>query len=146
MNTRRVASSAIAIVVVILVGLVGYKYGTKKVVIENSDANAKQAAVGFVNALVDGDVDKTYSLGSTAYQAKNTKDHVKSVSDTLKSDDPEFSDEEIFFGKDQTTNQALYLASVSNLPSNAYGRTTGNFVIRLVVQDGAWKVDSSQVY
>lgn len=137
---------AIVVIVFVVTGLVGYKFGTKKVVIENSDTKAKTAAAEFVDALVAGNVDKTYQLGSTAYQARNTKERVKTIADSLKSENPQVSDEEIFFGKDQATNQAIYLSSVSNLPPNSYNRTTGNFVIRLVVEDGAWKVDSSQVY
>jgi hypothetical protein len=146
MDAKRIVGGVIAVVVLVLVGVVSYKYGTKKVVVENSDGVAKQAAAEFVDALVKGEVDETYELGSTAYQAKNSKERVKEISDSLKSDKPQVADEEIFFGKDQATNQAIYLSSVSNLPANSYGRTTGNFVIRLVVQDGTWKVDSSQVF
>lgn len=146
MNKKKVLGVIIAVVVLVVTGLVAYKYGTKQGVVENSDATAKSAAADFVDALVKGDVDKTYSLGSTAYQARNTKERVKSIADSLKSDSPQVSDEEMFFGKDQATNQAIYLSSVSNLPPNSYNRTTGNFVIRLVVEDGTWKVDSSQVY
>ncbi len=146
MDIKRIVGGVIAVVVLILTGVVSYKYGTKKVVVENSDGVAKQAAADFVDALVKGDVDKTYEFGTTAYQAKNTKERVKAISDSLKSDQPQISNEEIFFGKDQATNQAIYLSSVGNLPANTYGRTTGNFVIRLVVQNGTWKVDSSQVF
>ena len=146
MFTKKVLTAVVLLVVFVVSILVSYQYGTKKNVVENSDQSAKTTAVGFVNALVKGDVDATYEFGSTAYQARNTKDRVKTISDSLKSENAQISDEEIFFGKDQATNQAIYLSSVSNLPPNSYNRTTGNFVIRMVVEEGKWKVDSSQIY
>lgn len=146
MNAKKIISGLVVVILILVTGLVSYGYGTKKVVVEDSDTKAKQTAVDFINALVKGNVDNTYTLATTAYQAKNTKERVKAISDSLKSNNPIIADEEIFFGKDQATNKAIYLSSVSNLPQNSYDRTTGNFVIRLVVEDGAWKVDSSQVY
>jgi|GEM_PF-3886252 len=146
MNSKRILTAITVAVLIAVTGIVSYRFGVSKVVVENSDATAKKAASSFVDALVKGDIDKTYAYGTTAYQARNTKERIKTISDSLKSDKPQVSDEEIFFGKDQATNQAIYLSSVSNLPPNSYNRTTGNFVVRLVVQDGTWKVDSSQVY
>lgn len=145
-NKNRIVTIVVSVIVIVVAVFIGYRLGIKKNTIQDSDAKAKQAAVGFVGAITKGDVDATYALGSKSYQAKNTKERVKDIADTLKSDNPQIADEEIFFGKDQTTNQAIYLSSINNLPPNSYNRTTGNFVIRLVVEDGQWKVDSAQVY
>lgn len=146
MNAKKIISGVIVLVVVVVTGLVAYNYGSNKMVVRNSDQKARKAASSFIEALVKGDVEETYKLGSTSYQAKNTKERVKAISDSLKTDKPQISEEEIFFGQDQASNSAIYLSSVGNLPPNSFDRTTGNFVIRLVVEDGKWKVDSSQVY
>lgn len=146
MDAKKIISGLIIAVIVVVTGIVAYNYGSNRVVVRNSDQKAKQAASGFIDALVKGNVDETYSFGSTAYQAKNTKERVKAISDSLKSDKPQVAEEEIFFGQDEASNSAIYLSSVSNLPPNSFDRTTGNFVVRLTVEGGKWKVDSLQVY
>jgi hypothetical protein len=146
MDTKKIISGLIVVVLLAVTGIASYNYGASKVTVDGSDGKASAAASAFIDALVKGDVDQTYDLGTTAYQAKNSKERIKAISTSLKTDKPQISEEEVFFGKDQATNKAIYLSTVGNLPPNSFNRTTGNFVIRLVVQDGKWKVDSSQVY
>lgn len=132
----------VAVVAVVAAGgfILGKSYA------KPSEAAVQESANAFVTALISGDVEKTYSSASSSYQARNTKEYVKTVSDTLKADNPIIGNEEVFFGAGTSSNEALYLNSVSNLPRNDINSDEGNFVIRLVKEDGKWKVDSSQVY
>lgn len=135
---------ALVAVTAVLIGTVGFMAGKSKGA--GNSAAVQEAAVSFVNALVSGDVDGTYNSASKTYQARNTKEYVQTISETLRSDSPQISNEEVFFGSGDSKNQAIYLNSVGNLPRNDINSSEGNFVIRLVKEDGKWKVDSSQVY
>ena len=131
-------------VVALIIGAAGFAFG--KSFTKPNEAAVKESANAFVTALISGDVDTTYASASSSYQARNTKDYVKTVANSLKADNPAISNEEVFFGAGASSNQALYLNSVSNLPRNDINSDEGNFVIRLVKEGGEWKVDSSQVY
>jgi uncharacterized protein YxeA len=139
-NTRWVVIAAVAVVI----GAAGFVAG--KASTAGNTASVQESAEAFVSSLVSGDVDATYDQASKAYQARNTKEYVKSVADSLKSDNPVIENEEVFFGSGDQKDQAIYLNTVDNLPRSDINSTKGNFVIRLVKEGGEWKVDSSQVY
>ena len=142
---EKIKAWSVVVVVALVVGLVGFFIG-KNTSSSLDTSGVKTSANSFVNDLVKGNVDGTYSRGSTNYQAKNTKDYVKTVSDSLKSKNPIIKDEQIFFGTGETKNEALYLNTVENLPRTDVNSTKGSFVIRLIKEGDSWKVDSSQVY
>lgn len=131
-------------VAALIIGVGGVLLG--KSMATPDSAAVQESAEAFVNSLVSGDVDGTYNNASSTYQARNTKEYVRTISETLRADNPEISNEEVFFGTGDSKDEALYLNTVKNLPRTDINSDEGNFVIRLVKEDGKWKVDSSQVY
>src|SRR5574338_332792 len=130
--------------VVLLIGIVVGYFGATLIGPSRNGNNIKSVADNYITALTKGDVDASYKLTSTVFQGRNTKDFVKQISETVRTDNPKFSDVKVFFGSDDQKDQAIYLATVDNLPKSALGRTSGNFVVRLVKEGGSWKIDSSQ--
>lgn len=136
---------AIVVVILLVVGLAGFMIGRMGGGGGNvADINSQGAE--FIQALVSGDVDKTYELGSSDYQANNTAEYIATVSETLGSDSPEVNKEEVFFGAGDAKDHAIYLAEVDNLARNDVGSTTGNFVLRFIKEGNQLKVDSAQIY
>ncbi len=133
-------------VVVLVIGLIGGYFINNLRGNGNNGKDVKDVSSKFIQSITKGDIDGTYAAGSAVYQARNSKDYIKKVSESVKSDTVKIDAEEVYFGSGDNSKEAIYLATANNLPKNSLGNTFGNFVIRLVQEDGTWKVDSSQVY
>ena len=144
MNKMRVL---ISVVVLVIMAGFGFLIGSKA-----NDGGASKTAelqgvsTAYISALTSGDADKAYDLSSEVMQGRNKIQSVKEFSDRVKSDKAEIKNPELYIKSDKKANQAIYLATVTNLPKSEMGRTEANFVIRLIYEDGSWKIDSSQMY
>ena len=146
MNTRRIIGIIAAVALVLLTGFVGYQLGVRSAEQASSSKDAKAVAAGFVTALTAGQVSQAYEYGSAFYKSKNTQASIQAVSDKLTTDNVKISDEEFYLGRDSVSGQAFYLALVDNLPeSTVTGKTSANFIVKLVFEEGVWRVDSLQV-
>ncbi len=148
MNTsmKRIIGLIAVGVMLALTGLIGYKVGTNNTQAVASTNSAKEVAASFVSAMTSGNTTRAYGLGSAFYKAKNKPEDLQAITDKLSADNVKISDEELYFGRDNVEGQAIYLAVVDNLPrSSVSGKTTGNFIVRLVYEGGFWRVDSLQV-
>ncbi len=147
MNKKRILSVVVGLALVFLVGFVGYQLGVSNTEKATNSKTAKTVAAGFIASLTSGDVAQARAAGSSYYRAQNTVDALQAASDKLASDNIKISEEEIYFGRDTVSGQAIYTAKVDNLPaSEKTGSTAGDFVVRMVYEDGFWKVDSLKVY
>lgn len=133
----------IVVVAMIVAGLGGYAIGR----IGSSDGagDVTQVSQSFIESLAEGDVESTYSYISESFQARNGKDYIEGIAKSVKTDNLDISEEEVFVGSGDTKNDAIYLNTVENLPEKD-GNTKGSFIIRLVNESGEWKVDSAQIF
>ncbi len=146
MNTRRIIGIIAAVALVLLTGFIGYQLGLRSAEQASSSKDAKAVAAGFVTAMTSGQVSQAYEYGSAFYKSKNTQASIQDVSDKLTADGVKISNEEFYLGRDSVSGQAFYLALVDNLPpSTTTGKTTANFIVKLVFEEGVWRVDSLQV-
>ena len=102
---------------------------------------AAVVASKFVKNLTAGDNDAAYSLTSKNLQSKQTKEQFVVDMPGLKADKPEFVAPQVA----RLKGTILYTQSVNNLPPTTSGKTTGDFYIGVVKEDGAWKVDTASV-
>lgn len=146
MNTRRIVGIVAAVALVLLTGFIGYQIGLRGSEKANSSKDAKAIAAGFVTAMTRGQVSQAYELGSAFYKSKNTPESIQAVSEKISTEDVKISNEEFYLGRGSVSGQAFYLALVDNLPpSTTTGKTNANFIVKLVFEDGVWRVDSLQV-
>lgn len=134
----------IGVIVVLFIAIAGYLIGSsgKSSGGENEITEVSQS---FIKSITKGDVDGTYNYISEAFQARNGKEYIEGVSNSVKTDSPVITEEEVFIGSGDTRNDAIYLTTVTNLPKKD-NSTTGSFIIRLVLESGEWKIDSAQIY
>lgn len=153
MNTT--AKRIIGIVAIVAIGALacsfsyqaGSKSATQRAAVQAASAQqAKEVASNFITAITAGRATQALSYGSAFYKTKNTTEDLQAVSDKIATDNVKIVQAELYPGQGDVTGQAIYLASVDNLPkSSVTGTTTGSFVVRLVFEDGIWRVDSMQV-
>ncbi len=146
MHTKR--TLLITLASIALLGLAGF--GIYRLATSNRQSNPsvkqpKEVAASFVVAMTTAELAQAYDYGSVSYKSKNTPENVEKFSDTIRSDDAKISSEEFYIGTSDAAKSAIYLATVDNLPPGSTGSTTGKFIVRLVNENGAWKVDSLEV-
>ena len=112
----------------------------------NNTAEIASVPLAYINGLTSGSPEKAYELSSEVLKGRNSIEVIREISKTVKSDKAEIVNPELYINSEADSNSAIYFANVKNLPKSAMGRTEAAFVIRLVKEDGVWKVDSSQVY
>lgn len=146
MNTRRIIGIIAAAALVLLTGFIGYQLGLRSVEQTSSSNEARSVAAGFVTAITNSQVSQAYDYGSAYYKSKNTQASIQAVSDKLTTENVKISNEEFYLGRDSVAGQGFYLALVENLPpSTTTGKTTANFIVKLIFEEGVWRVDSLQV-
>lgn len=145
-NLKRILGIIAVLALLALVGFFGYQMGAKSANHASSSKQAKEVAASYITAITSGEITRAYGYGSAFYKAKNKPADLQSVADKLASEDIKIANEEFYLGTDGVSGQAIYLALVDNLPRSAKtGSTSGNFVVRLVLENGVWRVDSMQV-
>lgn len=132
---------------VVLLGLlsVGIYYAATKSTTTTAREQPKEVGAAFILALTNAELSKTREFGSSFYKSKNTLDNIEKFSDSVRSDDVKISNEELYLGTGDDRNKAIYLALADGLPPSSSGSKSGTFVVRLVNEDGLWKVDSLEV-
>lgn len=145
MNTKRIVIIAATVVVLALAGFGIYKLANSSSKTDLAAKQPKEVAANFVVAMTTAELAQAYDYGSAFYKAKNTPESVEKFSDTVRSDDAKISGEELYMGTNDASDKAIYLALVDNLPPSSTGSTSANFIVRLVNEDGGWKVDSLEV-
>lgn len=145
MNTKRILTIIATVATLALVGFGIYQLTGSRTASDPSAKQPKEVAAKFVVALTTADLAQAYDYGSAFYKAKNTPASVEKFSDTVRSDDAKISGEELYLGTNDAKDKAIYLALVDNLPPSSTGSTSGSFIVRLVNEDGGWKVDSLEV-
>lgn len=145
MNTKRILTILATVAVLSLVGFGIYRFTSSRTESDPSANQPKEVAAKFVVAMTTAELAQAYDYGSAFYKAKNTPETVEKFSDTIRSDDAKISGEELYKGVNDASDKAIYLALVDNLPPSSTGSTSANFIVRLVNEDGGWKVDSLEV-
>ena len=146
MTTRRIIAVVSTLALVLLTAFVAYQLGVKNTRAVESTNSAQETAASFVNSMAAGQISEAYAYGSELYKANNTPDSVKAFSKSVASDGDKLSEEEVYIGRNKAAGQAIYSAKAENLPpSSTTGSTTGTIVVRMVYENGAWKVDSLEV-
>lgn len=145
MNKKRILIALAALAALVLVGFGIYKVATSSTQSDTSAKQPKEVAANFVIAITSSELAQAYEYGSAFYKAKNTPASVEKFSDSIRSDDAKISGEELYLGKNDASDKAIYLALVDNLPPSSTGSTSANFIVRLVNENGGWKVDSLEV-
>lgn len=142
MNNRIIL--IIGVTLLLIAGITGYFVG-KSDSRQTSATDIATVSESFIVSLTKGDIDSTYGKISTSFQARNGKGYIEDVAKSVKTDSPNITEQEVFVGSGLTKNDAIYLATVTNLPKQD-DSTSGSFIIRLVNEEGKWKVDSAQIY
>jgi hypothetical protein len=145
MNTKRILIVGATIAILVLAGFGIYRLTTSGAESDPSISQPKEVAAKFVVAMTTSELAQAYDYGSAFYKAKNTPESIEKFSDTIRSDDAKISGEELYKGVNDASDKAIYLALVDNLPPSSTGITSANFIVRLVNEDGGWKVDSLEV-
>jgi len=145
MNTKRILIILATIITLSLVGFGIYRFTASNTQSSTVAKQPKEVAANFVVAMTTAELAQAYDYGSAFYKAKNTPESVEKFSDTIRSDDAKISGEELYLGTNDASDKAIYLALVDNLPPSSTGSTSANFIVRLVNEDGGWRVDSLEV-
>ncbi len=145
MTTRRIIVIVTALTLTLLAVYFGYQFATRNGETTEASTSAKLVARDFVTAITQGQDDKVYSLGTERYKAVNTREAIKSFSATVISDNVRILNEAVQYDHSQVSSQAVYSATVDNLPPSRTGSLRGTFVVRMVYEQGAWRVDSLKV-
>lgn len=136
---------AAATAVILGVTCFGLYYVLSSNASKNTVQPPRETAAAFITAITSGEVASAYEYGTSFYKSKNTPQTIETFSDSVRSDNIKISNEELYMGVNDASNQAIYLAFIENLPPSSIGSTTGTFVVRLAKEDGKWKVDSMEV-
>jgi hypothetical protein len=130
-----------ALIVVVALLLLATGFWARGYYDDSQQKAATKAGQAFVADVVAGKLADAYKLTSTSLQTKQSQADFEKALSILKSDKATVQ------GVITTENKGTFYfsQSVQNLPENATGSTTGNFLLTITKDGNSWKVDSATV-